>query len=81
MTQCLITNTLLLHQEAWDLARKVSCPSETKPGTGKRVRFKPIVVDMLEVVSVPSGNEGTLQCWMDIQRGQYPNVSTDFIYC
>lgn len=39
------------------------------------MRFKPIVVDMLEVVSVPSGNEGTLQCWMDIQRGQYPNVS------
>lgn len=66
-----------IFQEEWDLARKVSCPSETRPGEGKRVRFKPIVVDMLEVVSVPSGNEGTLQCWMDIQRGQYPNVSYD----
>lgn len=66
-------------QEAWDLARKVSCPSETKPGTGKRVRFKPIIVDMLEVVSVPSGDQGTLQCWMDIQRGQYPNVSINLL--
>lgn len=43
------------------------------------MRFKPIVVDMLEVVSVPSGNQGTLQCWMDIQRGQYPNVSNQLL--
>lgn len=31
---------------------------------------------MLEVVSVPvSTGKGTVDCWMDIQRGEYPNVS------
>lgn len=30
---------------------------------------------MLDVVSVPvSGQQGSVECWMDIQRGQYPNV-------
>lgn len=32
------------------------------------------MVDMLDVVSIPVGDE-TIECWMDIQRGQYPEVS------
>lgn len=32
------------------------------------------MVDMLDVVSIPV-SDGTIECWMDIQRGKYPNVS------
>nr|CAD7569525.1 unnamed protein product [Timema californicum] len=58
-------------QEIWDAARKISCAST---GNKKRVHFRPFVVDMLEVVSVPVPN-GLIDCWMDIQRGKYPNTS------
>lgn len=55
------------------MARKLSCP--TGDSNQKTIAFKPFTVDMLEVVSVPvSTGQGTVDCWMDIQRGQYPNV-------
>lgn len=68
----LILNSLMVKQESWDLARKLSCP--TSSINDKTVFFKPIEVDMLEVVSVPAGSTGTIDCWMDIQRGTYPQV-------
>lgn len=75
---CIEVIALLIHhtvivQEAWDLARRISCPTSEK-SNGKTVYFKPITVDMLDVVSV-SAEPGTIDCWMDIQRGQYPRVS------
>lgn len=33
------------------------------------------MVDMLDVVSIPVGDD-TIECWMDIQRGKYPEVRT-----
>ncbi|XP_026680815.1 uncharacterized protein LOC103511193 [Diaphorina citri] len=73
-----VENTIIIQTdeqvlESWDLARKLSCP--TSLINDKTVFFKPIEVDMLEVVSVPSGNSGTIDCWMDIQRGTYPQIS------
>lgn len=64
----------LIVQEAWDLARRISCPTSER-SNGKTVYFKPITVDMLDVVSV-SAEPGTIDCWMDIQKGQYPRVSS-----
>lgn len=58
-------------QEIWDSARKITC--ETSVGGDKTVIFKPFVVDMLEVVNVPT-QKGAVDCWMDIQSGSYPNV-------
>lgn len=59
-------------QEITDLARRVSCL--TTSANVATVNFKPIMVDTLDVVSIPVGTE-TVECWMDIQRGRYPNVS------
>nr|QKV49921.1 mucin-2-like protein [Locusta migratoria] len=59
-------------QEAWDIARKVSCATTSLQE--KTVLFRPFVVDMLEVVSVPV-TTGTVDCWMDIRRGYFPNTS------
>lgn len=58
-------------QEIWDTARKITC--ETGGETEKTVIFKPFVVDMLEVINVPTA-KGAVDCWMDIQKGQFPNV-------
>lgn len=60
-------------QSEYDLARKVSC-SATGFEEEKKIYFKPIVVDMLEVVSVPT-KSGGIDCWMDIQRGVYPKIT------
>ncbi len=59
-------------QEIWDVARKVSCAAPD--ANEKTIAFKPFVVDMLEVVSVPVSS-GSVDCWMDIRRGSFPNVS------
>lgn len=59
-------------QGEWDIARKISCGGVEL--TQKSVHFKPILIDMLDVVSVNA--DGTsIECWMDIQRGSYPTVS------
>jgi hypothetical protein len=60
-------------QEIWDTARKISCATTDRKE--KTVIFRPFVVDMLEVVTVPVST-GTVDCWMDIQRGEFPDVST-----
>jgi len=65
-------------QEIWDTARKLSCASAASPVKQKKVLFKPFVVDMLEVVSVPTASGSSVDCWMDIRKGQYPNVR--FVY-
>lgn len=39
------------------------------------LKLKPFMVDMLEVVAV-EGPAGGVECWMDIQKGIFPNVST-----
>ncbi|KAG8224841.1 hypothetical protein J437_LFUL002288 [Ladona fulva] len=57
--------------EIWDTARKISCATTERKE--KTVIFKPFVVDMLEVVNVPVST-GNVNCWMDIRRGEYPNV-------
>lgn len=38
------------------------------------LKLRPFMVDMLDVVAV-QGPAGGVECWMDIQRGVYPNVS------
>ena len=55
-----------------DLARKLSCP--IPDDQKKDVFFKPIDINSLEVINVPS-DEGDIQCWMNINEGIYPNVS------
>lgn len=56
------------------MARKVSCAAPD--ANEKTIAFKPFVVDMLEVVSVPVSS-GSVDCWMDIRRGSFPNVSVN----
>ncbi|XP_022253032.1 uncharacterized protein LOC111088153 [Limulus polyphemus] len=58
-------------QEAWDLARRISC--QWVDIFKKRIEFQPFVVDMLDVVSVPfQGDE--IECWMDLQIGTFPKT-------
>lgn len=67
-----VPDRLVIFQDENDLARRVTCfTTNTNVAT---ISFKPIMVDMLDVVSIPVG-DGTIECWMDIQRGKYPNVS------
>ena len=40
----------------------------------KAVNFEPLQVSMLDVVQTRFEGED-VKCWMDIQRGTYPNVS------
>lgn len=37
------------------------------------LKLKPFMVDMLDVVAV-EGPAGGVECWMDIQKGVFPNV-------
>lgn len=68
---------IFILKEIWDVARRISCPFSGS-GSEKTIAFKPFTVDTLEVVSVPvSTGRATIDCWMDIQRGTYPNVSTE----
>lgn len=39
------------------------------------LKLKPFMVDMLDVVAV-EGPAGGVECWMDIQKGVFPNVSS-----
>ncbi|CAF4840043.1 unnamed protein product [Pieris macdunnoughi] len=64
-----------------DFARKVSCAStalEVSTGVKKEsshvLKLKPFMVDMLDVVAVP-GPTGGIECWMDIQRGEFPKTT------
>lgn len=41
-------------QEIWDTARKITCSRAIDDEQEKTIIFKPFVVDMLEVVSVPT---------------------------
>lgn len=38
------------------------------------LKLKPFMVDMLDVIAV-EGPAGGVECWMDIQKGVFPNVS------
>ncbi|XKL61247.1 hypothetical protein PGB90_008304 [Kerria lacca] len=58
--------------EVTDLARRVTC--FTSAPNIATLSFKPIMVDMLDVVSIPVGDD-TIECWMDIQRGKYPELT------
>lgn len=73
-----IDNILIIQQDEevqgeFDTARKVSC-SRNGIDEEKKVFFKPFVVDMLDVITVPTAHGG-VDCWMDIQRGVYPKLS------
>lgn len=65
------------------MAKKISCKyggannAAESPKTGKMVIFKPLSVGMLNVQHEPisNGDKGSLDCWMDIQKGTYPHVS------
>lgn len=64
-------------QEVSDFARRITCLTSS-PHLAS-VSFKPIMLDTLEVVSIPVGDE-TIECFMDIQQGQYPNVRSLSLY-
>lgn len=60
-------------QSELDTARKISC-SRTGVEEEQTIFFKPFIVDMLEVVNVPTATGG-VDCWMDIKRGKYPRTT------
>lgn len=73
-----IDNILVIQEDEevqgeFDTARKISC-SRTGIDEEKKVFFKPFIVDMLEVVDVPTATGG-VSCWMDIQRGIFPKLT------
>lgn len=75
-----------LEQEVWDTAKKVSCKSgnqqDQSQKTGKMVIFKPLTVGMLDVQHHKMTPTDSLDCWMDIQKGAFPNVSSlENIFC
>ncbi len=61
-------------QEIWDEARRISCSySGDTTKHGKMVVFKPLSVGMLDIKHQPIKSE-SIDCWMDIQKGVFPNV-------
>ncbi|CAG2115908.1 unnamed protein product, partial [Medioppia subpectinata] len=70
------------YQEVFDHARMIVCrytlddDFELKE---KRVVFKPVVIDMLDVVSIPvreaDGEQTRVDCWMEITKGRFPLTS------
>lgn len=48
-------------QEIWDTARRITC--SRSEAAEKTIYWKPFVVDMLEVVNVPT-QTGGVECWM-----------------
>nr|XP_026500005.1 uncharacterized protein LOC113403631 isoform X2 [Vanessa tameamea] len=70
-----------LVQGSYDFARKVSCAGtalEVSTGVKKEqshvLKLKPFMVDMLDVVAV-QGPAGGVECWMDIQKGVFPQTT------
>ncbi|KPI98161.1 hypothetical protein RR46_09377 [Papilio xuthus] len=65
-----------------DFARKISCARTTfevsaegaREEQGHVLKLKPFMVDMLEVVAVEGLGSG-VECWMDIQKGVFPNTT------
>jgi hypothetical protein len=74
MDNIIVIQTDGVVQEEWDTARRLSCSSAAPVVKQKKVLFKPFMVDMLEVVTVPTASGTSIDCWMDIRKGQYPNV-------
>lgn len=73
-----IDNILIIQQDEevqgeFDAARKISC-SRSGLEEEKKIFFKPFIVEMLDVVTVPTAHGG-VDCWMDIQRGIYPQLT------
>lgn len=73
-----IDNILVVQQDEevqgeFDAARKISC-SRTDVEDEKKIFFKPFIVEMLDVVTVPTAHGG-VDCWMDIQRGLFPKLT------
>lgn len=69
-------------QEIWDTAKKVSCQTGGQQVAarkqGKMVIFKPLTVGMLDVQHHKMSPTDALDCWMDIQKGAFPNVSPKY---
>ncbi|XP_028042776.1 proteoglycan 4-like [Bombyx mandarina] len=77
-------------QGSADFARKISCVrttlevsagSDGSAGAGAlavrdehTLKLKPFMVDMLDIVAV-QGPAGGVECWMDIQKGVFPNTT------
>jgi len=74
MDNIIVIQTDGVVQEEWDTARRLSCSTAAPVVKQKKVLFKPFMVDMLEVVTVPTASGTSIDCWMDIRKGQYPNV-------
>ncbi|XP_076351339.1 uncharacterized protein LOC143247342 isoform X1 [Tachypleus tridentatus] len=60
-----------IFQEAWDLARKLSC--QWVDIFRKHIEFQPFVVDMLNIVTVPFQGD-KIECWMELQIGTFPET-------
>lgn len=76
-----IDNILIIQQDEevqgeFDAARKISC-SRTGIEEEKKIFFKPFIVEMLDVVTVPTAHGG-VDCWMDIQRGIFPQLTSTY---
>jgi len=72
----LIRNTIVIQfdprfQEIWDTARRLTCASRSQ--YRKQIKFDPLHISMLDVVGTHF-RQSDLKCWMDIKRGEYPNV-------
>lgn len=67
----LASTTNVNTQEIWDTSRKIVCKMSDK--ITKYVTWSPLTVDMLDVQN--AATTGGVDCWMDMLRGVYPNVS------
>ncbi|CAG2166525.1 unnamed protein product, partial [Oppiella nova] len=70
------------YQEVYDHARMVVCRYTLDDDFDlkeKRVVFRPVVIDMLDVVSIPvrdaDGEQTRVDCWMEITKGRFPQTS------
>lgn len=73
-----IDNILIIQQDEevqgeYDAARKISC-SRTGLEEEKKIFFKPFIVEMLDVVTVPTAHGG-VDCWYVINQNETKSIT------
>ncbi|KAK4306990.1 hypothetical protein Pmani_021218 [Petrolisthes manimaculis] len=72
-----ISNTIIFQsdpdvQEVWDVARTIKC--EWVDNYVKTVAFDPFSVGMLDAQEVVFEGDQSIECWMDLLQGRWPDV-------
>lgn len=74
-----LSNTMIVQndkeiQEIWDVARTITC--DWVDNYVKTINFDPFTVGMLQSQEVRFQGDQPIECWMDLQLGKWPDISS-----